>query len=285
MKAQSLEGVSLLVADDHVDSAELLQMLLEASGAEVRIVHTGADALELLKGWKPTVLLLDITLPDMDGYQLLEQIRRLGGLEQVPAVAITGHAAERDRAKSKKAGFAVHATKPIDTEALIHLVGELGAPTPPAPPSGTLEELSGLLDEKGVVEVLRHLNARLSYRYTALYQYDGSTLRNLALVDRLEPATTAGANVPVDTSFCSVLRRDRASFSSNEGKLDPRVAGLPLREDIKSYCGALVRNADGTPFGSLCHFDHVPRSVSETELALLEQFAPALARVVATDVY
>jgi CheY-like chemotaxis protein len=285
MPERSLTGISVVVADDHVDSAELLELLLAASGADVRIVHTGADALELLETFKPNVLLLDITLPDMDGYELLERIRGIPGLETVPAVAVTGHAQERDRERAKKAGFAVHAVKPIDTEALIHLVAKLGEPPRATAPAATLAELDGLLDSKGILEVLRLLNDRISYRYTGLYQYDGGTLRNLALIDRLEPTTTAGADVPIETTFCWIVQRDRASFATNEGALDSRVAGLPVNEEIRAYCGALVRNADGTPFGSLCHFDHVPRSIPETELAFLEEFAPALARVVATDVF
>jgi CheY-like chemotaxis protein len=285
MPAQPLSGMSLVVADDHVDSAELLQLLLASNGADVRIVHTGDAALDLLKTFRPDVLLLDISLPDMDGYELLEGIRRIEGMERVPAVAVTGHASERDRSKAARAGFAVHAVKPIDTEALVHLVADLGERSEGPTKTATLDELDGLLDSEGVLEVLRRLNARISHRYTALYQYDRGILRSIAMVDRLEPTTTKGGDVPVETTFCWVVQRDRATFSTSEGTMDPRVAGLPLREDIRSYCGTLVRSADGTPFGSLCHFDHVPRSIPESELALLEQFAPALARVVATDVF
>jgi CheY-like chemotaxis protein len=286
MREKHLTGMSLLVADDHVDGAELLQMLLLASGAaDVRVVHTGDSALELLETFRPDVLLLDITLPDMDGYELLPRIRAIAGMEKVPAVAVTGHTNERDRASAARAGFAVHVIKPIDTEALLHVVAELGRPAPPAPRSEALTELDGLLERKGVVEVLRCLNARSDYRFTALYQYDGATLRSLALVDRLEPTTTKGGDVPIETSFCWMVQRDRASFSTADGSADLRVTGLPLRKDIKAYCGALVRSADGKPFGSLCHFDHDQRSIPEAELSLLEQFAPALARVVSADVF
>lgn len=283
MMTKPLAGVSVLVADDDVDSAELLEMLLAARGAEVRVAHTGAAALELLRSFAAEVLLLDISLPDMSGYELLEQIRGIAACAKVPAVAITGHASERDRARAVRAGFAVHVTKPIDTEALIHLVAGLGAPPLSARPIDMLDELDALLASKGVVEALRVLNARISYRYTALYRFEDGTLRSLALIDRLDPARTKGEDVPVETSFCWMVQRDRSSFSTNEGKLDPRVAGLPLNGDITTYCGALVRNGDGTPFGTICHFDHVPRSISEAELAVLVRFAPALARIVAND--
>ena len=276
-----------MVVDDHVDSAELLELVLQTRGATVRIFHTGASALEALQSFHPDVLLLDITLPDMDGYELLGMIRAVGGSRMVPAVALTGYADERDRKKSLEAGFAVHTAKPIDTEALIHLVAKLVKPSSTSEPKPILDELAQLLDEKDVVGVLRFLNARMPHRYTALYRYDGTRLRNVALFDRLEPSTTKGGDVPVERSFCWLVERDRASFITTDGSTDSRTAGLPLplREDVKAYCGTLVRNADGTPFGSLCHFDHVPRAVPEGELAFLEELAPALARVVAVEVF
>jgi CheY-like chemotaxis protein len=128
MAARPLAGISLLVADDHTDSAELLEVLLANKGAEVRTANTASAALEVLESFKPSVLLLDISLPDMDGYELLREIRSLEGLGEVAAVAVTGHTSEDDRAKAEEAGFAGHTTKPIDIEALVRLVSEL-APT------------------------------------------------------------------------------------------------------------------------------------------------------------
>src|SRR4051812_34090270 len=96
----TLANLSIVVVDDHVDSAELLEILLESSGARVRIAHTGTSALDLLATVKPDVLLLDITLPDMDGYELLQRIRTIEGLASVPAIAMTGHTAERDRKRA-----------------------------------------------------------------------------------------------------------------------------------------------------------------------------------------
>lgn len=289
MRSQALRGTSVVVVDDDVDSAELLGMLLEGQGAEVRTLHTGASTIDLLASVKPQVLLLDISLPDMDGYELLSRIHRIPGLEHVPAVAVTGHANERDRARALAAGFAVHTVKPFDTEALIHLIASLGAPGNDAAPASALvsavDALDGILQRDGLVAALRALNARSSHRFTGLYRYDGPMLRNVALIDRNDPESAKGGDVPIETSYCSLVARDRAPFATEDGSKDARVAGLPLRPDVLAYCGSLVRNADGTPFGSLCHFDLEPRPVVAAEVALLEGFAPRLARAVATDAF
>ncbi len=280
---QPLAGRSVFVVDDHVDSAELLEMLLVSNGATVAIAHSGASALAHLAAARPDILLLDITLPDMNGYELLAEIRNISGLEKTPAVAVTGHAYERDREKAANVGFAVHTVKPIDVEALVHLIGKLT--TRAASESSMLDEVRALLADKGISEVLGFLNARTSHRYTAHYKYEGPILRNIALYDRLNPSSTKGDDAPVETTFCGLVERDRGTFVTRDGSIDPRAAGLPLRDNVKAYCGVLIRNADGTPFGSLCHFDHVPRDVPDGEVALLEELGPLLASSAAADVF
>lgn len=125
-----LAGTSIVVADDHADSAELLQLVLQAAGADVRTAGCGQEVLDLLGTFEPDAFLLDITLPDMDGYELLTAIRALPGFAQTPAVAVTGHDAERDGARGSAAGFSAHILKPFRRDALLHLVAELV--TPPA---------------------------------------------------------------------------------------------------------------------------------------------------------
>lgn len=120
-----LAGAALLVADDHVDSAELLEIVLARAGANVRTAATGAEVLELIKTFPADVFLLDITLPDMDGYELLAAIRAVPGFAKTPAVAVTGHAQERDEAKATVVGFSAHILKPFDRLALIKSVAEL----------------------------------------------------------------------------------------------------------------------------------------------------------------
>lgn len=121
----SLAGTGVLVADDNPDALEITEYVLGQQGGTVRGVRTAHEALEALLTWTPDVLLLDISMPDMDGIELLSTIRGISRLRQVPAVAVTGHAYQRDKRRCLNAGFAEHLSKPYDVEVLIDLVARL----------------------------------------------------------------------------------------------------------------------------------------------------------------
>lgn len=105
----------ILIVDDNVDAAELLAMALDARGHETRAVHDGATALSAHLEWRADAVLLDIGLPDLDGYEVA---RRLRAGERVPAIiALTGQA-EMDEARSREAGFACHLLKPVTLDQL-----------------------------------------------------------------------------------------------------------------------------------------------------------------------
>ena len=109
---------SILVVDDNVDAAETLAMLLRLDGHHVRVVHDGPAALEAARSRVPEVVLLDIGMPGMDGYEVARRLRQLPGLAGVVLVALTGWGQEQDRQRSKEAGFDHHLTKPADPQAL-----------------------------------------------------------------------------------------------------------------------------------------------------------------------
>ena len=117
----SLQGLDVLVVDDEEDALELFRQVLENAGAVVRTVRTGREALEEFDRHPPELLVTDLGLPGMDGYDLVRQVRTRpsarGGV--VPAVAVTAYARMDDRAKSVAAGFNGHLSKPIDPETLI----------------------------------------------------------------------------------------------------------------------------------------------------------------------
>lgn len=275
----ALAGVAIVVADDHEDSAELLSLILESDGASVRTAGCAADVLQIVTTFRPDLFLLDITLPDMDGYALLGAIRSLPDFAATPAVAITGHAAERDRARSAEAGFAVHVTKPFDREALVHVLGTLAAPAGAA--NVTVEQARQLLADKGIHDALRFLNGRTPHRFTAVYRFDGAMLRNVHLVDQLDPAVRRSDDAPLAETYCSRVGLERRTFLSPDTTRDPRLVAHAAREKYQSYCGVLLRNADGTPFGSLCHFDLTPREITSAEMDVLERVAPLIAREIA----
>ena len=105
---------SVLVVDDNVDSAEMLRTLLEMNGHTVQIAHDGRAAIRLATASHSDVILLDIGLPGMDGYQVVEQLRAMPSLAGVTIVATTGYGRDQDRARCLAAGFDDHLTKPID---------------------------------------------------------------------------------------------------------------------------------------------------------------------------
>jgi signal transduction histidine kinase/ActR/RegA family two-component response regulator len=117
----------VLVVDDNRDAADSLGLLLKILGANVQVVHSGQDALAVLKDFRPTVCLLDIGMPGMDGYEVAHRIRRQPGFRHVTLIALTGWGQDEDRRHSQSAGFDYHLTKPADIDALQVLLSSLGA--------------------------------------------------------------------------------------------------------------------------------------------------------------
>jgi len=114
----------VLVVDDNRDAADSLATVLRMSGAQVRVVHSGAEALHVLEAARPAIVLLDIGMPGMDGYEVARRIRERPGFADVRIVALTGWGQDEDRARSRAAGIDHHLVKPADIEALHALLVE-----------------------------------------------------------------------------------------------------------------------------------------------------------------
>ncbi len=114
--------MSVLVVDDNVDVAESTAIVLRVTGCVVHLAHDGTSALESVTRLSPDVVLLDIGLPGMDGYQVAEQIRARPEHKHTLLLAVSGYGQEEHRARSKKAGFDDHLVKPIDPIALMELM-------------------------------------------------------------------------------------------------------------------------------------------------------------------
>lgn len=121
---------------------------------------------------------------------------------------------------------------------------------------------------------LKLLNRSAGLRYTAVYRFDGETLKCLALFDRDTIGLQVWPDGPVRESYCTFLRRNLV-FVVEDSAHDPLVAGHPKRDIVFSYCGAALRGPNGKPWGSICHFDLVPRTVSPADVELLVRVAPA----------
>jgi two-component system CheB/CheR fusion protein len=103
----------VLVVDDNLDVAESLVMILEGLAREIKVVHSGPEALDVARAWCPDVVLADIGMPGMDGYEVARRLRQESDLQHVFLVAVSGYGQEEDRRRSKQAGFNSHLVKPI----------------------------------------------------------------------------------------------------------------------------------------------------------------------------
>jgi CheY-like chemotaxis protein len=104
----------VLIVDDNVDAAGALELLLQETGHRVRVAYTGPTGLAAAIDFRPDVVLLDIGLPEMDGWQVAERIRQQPSLQDVLLIAITGYGQSSDRQHSQRAGFDHHFVKPVD---------------------------------------------------------------------------------------------------------------------------------------------------------------------------
>lgn len=113
----------ILVVDDIVDAADSLAALLQEMGSDVIVAYDGPRALEAADHHRPDVILLDIGMPGMNGYEVCREIRRRDWGRSPCIVATTGWGQEEDRRRTREAGFDVHMVKPIDCNVLLDLIG------------------------------------------------------------------------------------------------------------------------------------------------------------------
>jgi signal transduction histidine kinase len=127
-KIHSLEGLDVLIVEDSEDTLNLLSMIFRREGANVETASSAAEALNRAVTKRPNIIVSDIGMPETDGYQLLQQLRILPGLSNVPAIAISGYASEDDRARALAVGYLALVPKPIDVNLLFNLIQELKVP-------------------------------------------------------------------------------------------------------------------------------------------------------------
>jgi signal transduction histidine kinase/ActR/RegA family two-component response regulator len=121
----TLQGLCVLVVDDSEDTTEMVQYLLEIGGARVNVATSGKEALRLAQEKQFDVVLSDISMPGMDGFEFLSKLRQLPGKEDVPAVALTGFGRPEDVRRALNEGFFAHLTKPFDFQTLATLLQKL----------------------------------------------------------------------------------------------------------------------------------------------------------------
>ena len=119
----------ILVVDDYHDSANSLGMLLKLSGAEVRTAYDGETALEAIQSFQPSVVLLDIGMPQMDGYEVARRAREESADRELTLIAMTGWGEQDSIHRSKDAGIDYHLVKPVDYDALIEVLNSVSVPS------------------------------------------------------------------------------------------------------------------------------------------------------------
>jgi signal transduction histidine kinase/ActR/RegA family two-component response regulator len=120
-----LSETSFLIVDDSEDTIAMLTDLLKVSGANVRTATNGADALRIAEDNEFDVILSDISMPEMDGFEFLQRLRQINGREHVPVIAITGFGRSGDIERARAAGFYSHLTKPLNLQALAEVLKAL----------------------------------------------------------------------------------------------------------------------------------------------------------------
>jgi PAS domain S-box-containing protein len=123
-----LDGCHVLVVDDDNDALSLVREVLELAGAQITTIDKGQAALELMQATRPDVLIADVGLPDIDGFELIRRVRQLEDpqLRATPAIALTAYARAEDRVKALESGFEMHLAKPADPAELVAVVAAAG---------------------------------------------------------------------------------------------------------------------------------------------------------------
>jgi PAS domain S-box-containing protein len=120
----------VLIVDDNHDAADAMAQLLALDGHEVHTVYGASEALETAAGLRPEIVLLDIGLPQMDGYEVTQRMRQMAELKGARIIAVTGYGQEKDRRRAEQLGFDYHLVKPVDFEKLKQILAGTTASKP-----------------------------------------------------------------------------------------------------------------------------------------------------------
>jgi CheY-like chemotaxis protein len=126
-RLRNLEGLRVLAIDDEEDALGLLRVVLEAAGAAVMTLASPLEALERVGAIRPDVMIVDLGMPTIDGFEFIARIRAStnSGVRDIPAVALTAFARSDDRTKALESGFEMHLAKPVDPGELVASVATL----------------------------------------------------------------------------------------------------------------------------------------------------------------
>ncbi|HET9530516.1 MAG TPA: ATP-binding protein [Blastocatellia bacterium] len=118
-------GLRVLIIEDSRDTLDMLQLWLDTFGCDVLVASSALEGLRLASEKRPDLIISDIGMPDVDGYDLIQRLRLTEGLEHTPAIALTGYAQKQDREHALRAGYNAHLAKPARMSELLELMKEM----------------------------------------------------------------------------------------------------------------------------------------------------------------
>ncbi|MDQ3367125.1 MAG: response regulator [Myxococcota bacterium] len=256
-----LANVTLLLVEDEIDNRDMLADGLAAHGADVRTASSGEEALDLLRTWRPDVLISDLDLPGIDGYTLLETIRRDAPLAPLPAIALTGHAGTTDRERSLRTGYQKHLVKPARIRDIVSAV----------------ETLRGG-GSKDLRAMLAGLNAVSPCRFTSLLRFaQDNTLVSLWTFDRERPEVDPfPAGLPIHASYCVLIRDTRKPCTIEDAAAHPQASPHPQASELACYVGVPLFQRDGRLFGTVCCYDEEAHTLAPSLVERLQAEARRL---------
>lgn len=153
-----------------------------------------------------------------------------------------------------------------------------------SPLSEIVRTFEGTLQEQGLFGALRYLNSTTEYRFTGIYRFESSWVRSILLFDRGNPHLQIGKDVPLLDSYCMLTAQDGVSCTIEDAQSDPRLFHHAARESVLSYYAVHLVDPEGRSWGTLCHFDFVPRRVTDEMKQGLEAVRPAIQQALWAEV-
>jgi GAF domain-containing protein len=145
-------------------------------------------------------------------------------------------------------------------------------------PTEEVQKLRDVFATEGPRSAITYLNSLTSHRFTSAFRFDDGMLKSTFFYDRDNPGNSGCEEIPILASYCVFVRDFKIMFKTEDALRDARLNVHPKQKTIQSYCGVPLVDANGKVFGTACHFDFKPGSISRVEVELLEALGDLLGK-------